>query len=60
MITEQRVVFGAATAVPLPLTHGWTAAARVVALATQRVFLAFPPPLDFLDNSRMQREMRRL
>ena len=60
MITEQRVVFGAAAALPPPLTHWWTAAARVVALAAQRVFLAYPPRLAFLDDSRMQREMRRL
>ena len=60
VITEQAVVFSTAAAVPLQPTHWWTAATRAVGLALQRVFFAYPPRLDFLDSSRMEREMHRL
>ena len=60
VITEQAVVFSTAAAVPLQPTHRWTAATRAVGQALQRVFFAYPPRLDFLDSSRMDREMHRL
>jgi len=60
VITEQAVVFSTAAAVPLQPTHWWTAATRAVGQALQRVFFAYPPRLDFLDSSRMDREMHRL
>ena len=60
VITEQAVVFSTAAAVPLAPTHWWTAATRAVGLALQRTFFAYPPRLDFLDSSRMDREMHRL
>jgi hypothetical protein len=60
IITEQHVVFRTAAAVPLHPTHWWTAETRVVALAKERVFFAYPPRLDFLDDSRMGRVIHRL
>jgi len=59
-ITEQAVAFSTAAAVPLQPTHWWTAATRAVGQALQRVFFDYPPRLDFLDSSRMEREMHRL
>jgi hypothetical protein len=60
IITEQEVVFGTAAAAPARPTHWWTAATRVVDLAKERLFFAYPPRLDFLENSLMEREMHRL
>lgn len=60
VITEQAVVFSTAAAVPLQRAHWSTAATRAVGLALERVFFAYPPRLDFLDSSRMDREMHRL
>jgi hypothetical protein len=60
IITEQELVFSTAAAVPLQPTPWWTIATRVVDLAKERVFLAYPPRLDFLDDSRLEREMHRL
>jgi hypothetical protein len=70
LITEQEVVFGTAAAVRPPSTTWWARAARVLAAPT-RVFVTtaadsqpkrrhYPPRLDFLDDSRMDREMYRL
>jgi hypothetical protein len=58
IITEQEVVFGTAAAVPLHPTHWWTAATRVVHLLKER--FAYPPRLDFLEDSLLEREMHRL
>ena len=58
IITEQEVVFSTAAAVPLHPTHWWTAATRVVHLLKER--FAYPPRLDFLEDSLMEREMYRL
>jgi hypothetical protein len=60
VITEQAVLFSTAAAAALQPTHWWTAATRAVGQAVQRVFFAYPPRLDFLDSSRMDREMHRL
>jgi hypothetical protein len=60
VITEQAVVFSTAAAVPPAPTHWWTAATRAVGLALQRRFFVYPPRLDFIDSSRMDREMHRL
>ena len=60
VITEQTVIFSTAAAVALQPTHWWTAATRAVGQALQRAFFAYPPRLDFLDSSRMEREMHRL
>jgi hypothetical protein len=46
IITELEVVFR-------------TAATRLVDWARENVFFAYPPRLDFLQDSRMEREMRR-
>jgi hypothetical protein len=51
-------VFGTAAAVPLHPAHWWTAATRVVHLLKER--FAYPPRLDFLEDSLMEREMYRL
>jgi hypothetical protein len=69
LITEQEVVFGTAAALS-PSTRWWRRAARVLAAST-RVSVTtagdsrskprhYPPRLDFLDHSRMAREMDRL
>ena len=60
VITEQTVIFSTAAAVALQPTHWWTAATRAVGQALQRAFFAYPPRLDFLDSSRMDRELHRL
>jgi hypothetical protein len=60
VITEQQVGFSTAAAVGLQRTHWWTAASHAVGRALQRVFVAYPPQLDFLESSRMEREMHRL
>jgi hypothetical protein len=59
-ITEHAVAFSTAAAVSPQRTHWWTAATRAVGQALQRRFVAYPPRLDFLDSSRMDREMHRL
>jgi hypothetical protein len=68
VITEHEVVLSTAAAVPL--THWRTAATPVVAIATGAAGVAsrsdlypprhYPPRLDFLETSRMEREMHRL
>lgn len=71
LITEQEVLFSTAAAVLSPSTRWWTRAAHAVAVATHRMFTAsshdsqpnrrvYPPRLDFLEDSRMEREMHRL
>jgi hypothetical protein len=71
LITEQEVVFSTAVALSPPLTGWWTRVTRVVAVSTRRVFATpaadarpkprhHPPRLDFLEDSRMAREMHRL
>jgi hypothetical protein len=46
IITELEVVFS-------------TAATHLVDWAKEQVFFAYPPRLDFLEDSRMEREMQR-
>jgi hypothetical protein len=74
LITEQEVIFGTAAALSPPSTRWWTRAARVLAVilaAPTRMFVTtaadsrpkrrhYPPRLDFLEDSRMAREMHRL
>jgi len=74
LITEHEVVFGTAAALSPPSTRRWTRLARVRAVilaALTRIFVTaaadppakrrhYPPRLDFLENSRMAREMDRL
>ena len=70
LITEQQVLFATAAAAPWPATTGrrWIAALRAFVLAA---FVAssnedrpkrrhYPPRADFLEDSRMAREMMRL
>jgi hypothetical protein len=62
LIPERRavalVLFSTAPAVPLHPAHWWTAATRVVHLLKER--FAYPPRLDFLEDSLMEREIHRL
>ncbi|ORB11503.1 hypothetical protein [Mycobacterium noviomagense] len=71
LITEQEVLFSTAAAVLAPPTRWWTRAAHALAVAKDRIFTAssegsppkqrtYPPRLDFLEDSRMEREMHRL
>jgi hypothetical protein len=68
LITEQQVLFATAAAVPLqPVRTGWTAA---VGAAVRTMFTSstdaprerrhYPARNDFLESSRMAREMYRL
>lgn len=68
LITEQEVVLGTAAALSPPSTRWWTRAARVFAPARMLATTAsdsrpkprhYPPRLDFLEDSRMAREMYR-
>lgn len=69
LITEQEVAFGTAAAVRPPSTRWWTRAARAFA-APRRMSVTteadsrptrrhYPQRLDFLEDSRMAREMYR-
>jgi hypothetical protein len=71
LITEQKVAFATAAAVPLPSTRWWTRATRVLAVTARRMFVTtaadsrpkrrhYPPRYDFLEDARMAREMHRL
>ena len=74
LITEQEVALAtAAAAVPVPstTTHRWTEAIRIALAAIRRMFATstghsrparrhYPPRTDFLEHSRMAREMHRL
>ncbi len=68
LITEQEVVFGTAAAVRPPSTRWWTRAARVFVSTRASVATEadsrpkqrhYPPRLDFMEDSRMAREMYR-
>ncbi|BBY07980.1 hypothetical protein MNVI_32980 [Mycobacterium noviomagense] len=69
LITEQEVLMGTAAALAPPSTRWWMRAVRVFA-APARVFATtepdsrpkprhYPPRLDFMEDSRMAREMLR-
>jgi hypothetical protein len=70
LITEQEVIFSTAAAVPVQPTRWWTQATSVVATAARAVFASsptdsgpkrhYPPRQDYLEYSRMEREMHRL
>ena len=74
LITEQEVIFGTAAALSPPSTRWWTRVAPVLAVilaAPTRMFVTtaadsqpnrrhYPPRLDFVEDSRMAREMHRL
>jgi hypothetical protein len=73
LITEQEVIFGTAAALSPPSIRWWTRVARVLAVilaAPTRMFVTtaadsrpkrrhYPSRLDFLEDSRMAREMDR-
>ncbi|OBF34885.1 hypothetical protein A5724_16035 [Mycobacterium sp. ACS1612] len=69
LITEQQVLFATAAAVPLrPVKTRWIDSVRAVLLAVFAVSSNekrpkrrhYPPRVDFLEDSRMAREMTRL
>jgi len=73
LITEQEVALATAAAVPVPstITRRWTETIRIALAAIGGMFATstaharparrhFPPRTDFLEHSRMTREMRRL
>lgn len=74
LITEQQVLFATAAAVPLhpAKTHRrWTESARAIGASPRAAFVTssnedrpkrrhYPPRNDFLEDSRMAREMMRL
>ena len=74
LITEQEVALAtAAAAVPVPstTTHRWTEAIRIALAAIRGMFAMltahprparrhYPPRTDFMEHSRMAREMHRL
>lgn len=70
-ISEQEVLLGTAAAVPLQPTRLWNRATGFVAAAMHALFMAspadsrpkrrhYPPRADYLEHSRMAREMHRL
>ena len=72
LVTEQEVAFSTSAAVPLPgtkTTHWLADATRVIAASLRRIFLTmgaraarkyYPPPLSYVEQARMTREMCRL
>jgi len=74
LITEQQVLFSTAAAVPLPpakTSRRWTGAVRAIAASVRAAFVTssdearpkrrhYPPRSDYLEDSRMAREMFRL
>src|SRR4030088_2419228 len=72
LITEQQVLFGTAAAVsPAETRRRWTEAVRVIGATLRAVFVAstedtrpkrrhYPSRNDYLEDSRMAREMLRL
>ncbi|WP_375485462.1 hypothetical protein [uncultured Mycobacterium sp.] len=68
LITEQEVLLGTAAALAPPSTRWWMRAARVFAAPARFAATAsdsrpkrrhYPPRLDFIEDSRMAREMYR-
>ena len=72
LITEQEVALATAAAMPVPstITRRWTEAIRIALAAIRGMFATstaharpaprhFPPRTDFLEQSRMTREMHR-
>ena len=72
LITEQQVLFStAAAALPPATTRRWTEAVRAVTASVRAAFVTsrdearpkrrhYPPRTDYLEDSRMAREMYRL
>ena len=73
LITEQQVLFATAAAVPVPAktSRRWTEALRAVGASLTAAFVKssnearstrrhYPPRNDFLEDSRLSREMMRL
>lgn len=70
LISEQEVVFGTTAALSPPSTRWWTRATRFLAAPTWMFVTTaqdsrpkrrhYPARLDFLEDSRMAREMERL
>jgi hypothetical protein len=73
LITEQQVLFSTAAAVALPpaKTRRWTEAVRAITASVRAAFVTssdearpkrrhYPPRSDYLEDSRMAREMFRL
>ena len=67
LITEQEVLFSTAAAVPVRRNRGWTRALTAIrgAFITKAADSApkrrhYPARLDYLEHSRMAREMHRL